>query len=162
MAVSKVVGGDETGIRVNGDKAWFWVFQNNLYTYIKAAYSRSYQSIVETFANGFPMSVYVTDSLAAQLKTKILAKQLCLTHLMRELKNFEQAFKSEWATRLKQVFKEAIKYKKQMAEDDYSGVNPKEKEFENRLSELLEIDYSNEHLKLKAFIIRLIKTGVPF
>ena len=157
VAVSKVVGGDETGIRVNGDKAWFWVFQNNLYTYIKAAYSRSYQSIVETFANGFPMSVYVTDSLAAQLKTKTLAKQLCLAHLMRELKNFEQVFKSEWATMLKQVFKEAVEYKKQMTEDDYGGANPKVKEFENRLSELLEIDYSNEHRKLRAFIKRLIK-----
>ena len=157
VAVSKVIGGDETGIKVNGEKAWFWVFQNNLNTYIKAAYSRGYQSIVETFENGFPMSVYVTDSLAAQLKTKTLAKQLCLAHLMRELKNFEQAFKSKWATKLKHIFKEAVEYKKQMREDDYGKANPKVKEFENRLSELLEIDYSKEHRKFKAFIKRLIK-----
>ena len=52
IASSKVVGGDETGIKINGDKAWFWVFQNSLYTFIKAAYSRSYQSIIETFSNG--------------------------------------------------------------------------------------------------------------
>ena len=93
----------------------------------------------------------------SQLKTKTLAKQLCLAHLMRELKNFEQTFKSEWATRLKQVFKEAIEYKKQMAMDDYGGANPKVKEFENRLSELLKVDYSKEHRKLRAFIKRLIK-----
>jgi len=31
IASSKVVGGDETGIKINGDKAWFWVFQNALY-----------------------------------------------------------------------------------------------------------------------------------
>ena len=132
VAWSKVVGGDETGIKINGDKAWFWVFQNSLYTFIKAAYSRGYQSITETFSDGFPLPVYVSDSLSAQLKTKTLAKQLCLAHLMRELKNFEQTFKSEWATRLKQVFKEAIEYKKQMTMDDYGGENPKVKEFENR------------------------------
>ena len=157
VAWSKVVGGDETGIKINGDKAWFWVFQNSLYTFIKAAYSRGYQSITETFSDGFPLSVYVSDSLSAQLKTKTLAKQLCLVHLMRELKNFEQTFKSEWATMLKQVFKEAIEYKRQMTMDDYGGANPKIKEFENRLSELLEIDYSKKHRKLRAFIKRLIK-----
>lgn len=103
------------------------------------------------------MSIYVTDSLAAQLKTKTLAKQLCLAHLTRELKNFEQALKSNWATDLKQVFKEAIEYKKLMTEDDYGGANPRVEEFENRLSKLLEIDFSNEHRKLRAFIKRLIK-----
>jgi transposase len=157
VAWSKVVGGDETGIKINGNKAWLWVFQNSFYTFIKAAYSRGYQSIAETFSDGFPLSVYVSDSLAAQLKTKTLAKQLCLAHLMRELKNFEQTFKSEWATRLKQVFKEAIEYKRQMTKDDYGGENQRVKEFERRLSELLEIDYSNKHRKLRAFIKRLNK-----
>jgi len=79
------------------------------------------------------MSVYVTDSLSAQLKTKTLAKQLCLAHLMRELKNFEQTFRSEWATRLKNVFKDAISYKREMTKDDYGGANPKVEEFENRV-----------------------------
>ena len=157
VATSKVVGGDETGIKINGDKAWFWVFQNSFYTFIKAAYSRSYQSIIETFSNGFPTSVYVSDSLAAQLKTNTMAKQLCLAHLMRELKNFEKTFNSTWASKLKQVFKEAISYKRQMMNDDYVETNPKVEEFENQLSELLKIDYSGKHQKLKAFISRLIK-----
>lgn len=157
VATSKVVGGDETGIKIDGNKAWFWVFQNSLYTFIKAAHSRGYQSIIETFSNGFPMSVYISDSLAAQLKTKTLAKQLCLAHLMRELKNFEQTFKSEWASELKQVFKEAVSYKQLMKKDDYGVANPKVEEFEKRLSELLEFDYSSQHKKLKAFIKRLIK-----
>ena len=103
---SGVVGGDETGIRVNGKKAWFWVFQNSFYTFIKSSYSRGYKTISETFPEGFPLSVYVSDSLAAQLKTPTKAKQLCMAHLIRELKNFEQALESQWATELKQLFKE--------------------------------------------------------
>jgi hypothetical protein len=56
VASSKVVGGDEIGIRINGDKAWFWVFLNSFYTFIKVAYSNGYHSITETFSD---VSVYV-------------------------------------------------------------------------------------------------------
>jgi len=41
--------------------------------------------------------------------------------------------------------------------DDYGEGNAKVEEFENRLTELLKIDYSDKHQKLKAFIKRLIK-----
>jgi transposase len=157
IATSKVVGGDESGVKIDGDKAWFWVFQNSLYTFIKVAYSRGYNSIIETFSNGFPVSIYVSDSLPAQLKINTKAKQLCLAHLMRELKNFEGALNCTWAPKLMQVFKDAISYKKQMTVEDYSKVNQQVKGFENQLTELLRIDYSDKHKKLRAFIKRLIK-----
>ena len=50
-----------------------------------------------------------------------------------------------------------IEYKRQMTMDDYGGENQKVKEFERQLSELLEIDYSRKHRRLRAFIKRLIK-----
>jgi transposase len=157
IATSKVVGGDESGVKINGSKAWFWVFQNPLYTFINVAYSRGYNTIIETFSNGFPMSIYVSDSLAAQLKINTKAKQLCLAHLMRELKSFENAFNCTWSPKLKQLFKDAISYKKQMTVEDYLGTNQKIKRFENQLTELLQIDCSGKHKKLRAFIKRLIK-----
>lgn len=157
IATSKVVGGDESGVKINGSKAWFWVFQNPLYTFIKVAYSRGYKTITETFSNGFPMSIYVSDSLAAQLKINTKAKQLCLAHLMRELKSFENAFNCTWSPKLKQLFKDAISYKKQMTVEDYLGTNQKIKGFENQLTELLQIECSGKHKKLRAFIKRLIK-----
>ena len=157
IATSKVVGGDESGVKIDGSKAWFWVFQNPLYTFIKVAYSRGYKTITETFSNGFPMSIYVSDSLAAQLKINTKAKQLCLAHLMRELKNFEIAFNCTWSPKLKQLFKDAISYKKQMAVEDYLGTNQKIKGFENQLTELLQMECSGKHKKLRAFIKRLIK-----
>ena len=157
IVTSKIVGGDESGVKINGNKAWFWVFQNPLYTFIKVAYSRGYKTIIETFSNGFPMSIYVSDSLPAQLKINTKAKQLCLAHLMGELKSFEIAFNCTWSPKLKQLFKDAISYKKQMTVDDYLGTNQKINEFENQLTELLQIDYSGKHKKLRAFIKRLIK-----
>jgi len=154
---SSVVGGDESGVKINGKKAWFWVFQNTLLTYIKVANSRAYDSITETFSNGFPNSVYVSDSLAAQLKVDTKAKQLCLAHLLRELSNFEDAFKCTWAPKMKQLFKSAILHKKEMTITDYLQVSENVKKFENKLTELLEFDYSDKHKKQKAFINRLLK-----
>jgi transposase len=121
------------------------------------AYSRGYESIIETFSNGFPNSVYVSDSLAAQLKIATKSKQLCLAHLLRELSNFEDVFNCTWASEMKQLFKSAILHKKKMDTIDYFQVSEKVKEFENKLSELLEYDYSNKHKKQKAFVNRLLK-----
>ena len=157
ISTSKVVGVDETGIKINGDKAWFWVFQNATYTFIKASCSRGYQSIIETFHKGFPSSVYVSDSLPAQLKIPTERKQLCHAHLNRELNNFEDALKSKWASKIKLLFHEAIDYKKQMNSNDYVETNQKIKNFEIRLTKLLDIEESKNHKKLNAFMGRLIK-----
>lgn len=51
---SKVIGGDETGIRVNGNKAWFWVFQNNLYTYIKLHTAEATKALLKLLKMVFP------------------------------------------------------------------------------------------------------------
>jgi len=103
------------------------------------------------------MSVYVSDSLPAQLKVNSLAKQLCLAHLSRELKKFEEVFNSSWATKMKNLFSETIEYKKQMSDIDFSKNNINVKEFEERLSDILQIDFSKKHNKEQAFLRRLIK-----
>jgi len=154
---SKVVGGDETGAHVNKDKMWFWVFQNQSLTFILASTSRGYQTIINTFSEGFPMSVYISDSLPAQLKIKTLAKQLCFAHLMRELKNCEESLNSRWAGELKELFKNALAYKKAMDQNDYSDLNTKIQEFEQSLSLLLATNLPDRHKKEKAFVRRLIK-----
>lgn len=157
ISFSAVVGGDETGIKINGKKGWLWVFQNKFLTYLKASYSRGYKTIADTFSEGFPVSVYISDSLPAQLKIKTRGKQLCMAHLMRELKNFEEVLKSQWATQLKKLFKRAVEYKKQMKPEDYSPTNQQIQKFEKRLNKLLRVDNSRQHKKQQAFQKRLIK-----
>ena len=157
VSASKVVGGDETGAHVNKDKMWFWVFQNKSLTFILASLSRSYQTVINTFSEGFPLSIYVSDSLPAQLKISSLAKQLCLAHLMRELKNFQASFESQWAGELKELFKRAIQYEKTMQKSDYAESNLKIKEFEKNISFLLAKDIQGRHKKETAFVKRLIK-----
>jgi hypothetical protein len=136
---------------------WFWVFQNKSLTFILASLSRGYQTIIDTFSEGFPVSVYISDSLPAQLKINTLAKQLCLAHLIRELKNFEIALDSIWAGELKQLFKNAIDFERTMTENDYSESNLKIIAFEQKLSILLAKEINERNQKERAFVKRLIK-----
>ena len=77
--------------------------------------------------------------------------------ILRELKKFEEAFNSDWASELKDLFKKSIAYNKEMKDSDYSTNNQRVKEYEKKLSELLKVDLSTKHKKEQAFIKRLRK-----
>jgi len=154
---SPIVGGDETGIRINGGKGWLFTFQTPLLTFLTVSLSRGYETITSLFKNGFPVSVYVTDCLPAQLKVHAKAHQICIAHLLRELNNFIDAFKCQWSVQLKQLFKQAIELKSQMNPDDYSYSNEKVVFLQQQLDELLQADPTNKQKKVRTFIKRLNK-----
>ena len=154
---SNVVGGDETGTKINGSKAWFHVWQNASLTFIVAAMTRGYKTTDLYFQKGFLKAVYVSDCWSAQLKTSAKKHQLCLTHLLRELTNFEDALNCKWSTELKLLLKKAIVIKQELQAVDYLHPPPTVTELEMELGRMLEIDASNFHSKTKAFVKRLIK-----
>jgi transposase len=153
----EVVGSDETGCHINGKKGWFHTWQNTLLTFIVASLNRGYQTIETYFPNGFPQSVYVSDCWAAQLKTNALHHQLCIVHLLRDLSNFEDALSCTWSKEMKLLFQQAIELKHKLIESDYNQPHQMIMQFEDKLESLLNVDYTNKHPKVKAFIKRLIK-----
>jgi transposase len=154
---SHVVGSDETGSRFEGKKGWFHVWQTTGLTFIVASMNRGYQTIKEYFADGFPLTVYVSDCWAAQLKVAALAHQLCIAHLLRELRNFEDALACQWSSAMKQVLQDAIVLKKQMQPKDYLVTTSAVAALEQRLSVLLQADHRTSHKKVRAFARRLNK-----
>lgn len=154
---SPVVGGDETGVKINGGKGWLFTFQTPSLTFLKVSLSRGYESISNSFENGFPASVYVTDCLAAQLKVPAKAHQICIAHLLRELNNFIDAFKCQWSIDLKQLFQQAIELESQMSPQDYFSPNEKVIHIKQQLDELLQADPANKQKKVRTFIKRLNK-----
>jgi len=54
---STVIGTDETGVKVNGDKHWFWTWQNSKLTYIVHSNTRGKLAIETNFPQGFPNAV---------------------------------------------------------------------------------------------------------
>ena len=157
VRTSPVVGSDETGCRVNGKKHWFHVWQTQTLTFIVAFASRGYAAIEEHFSDGFANSFYVSDCWASQLKVKSKKHQLCMAHLLRELTNFAEKLGSKWSTQVKELFKQAIAFKKTMTQDDYLKPPKEVAKMNEELDKLLKIDFSSFHTKKQAFIKRLIK-----
>ncbi len=87
IASSSVIGSDETGCIVNGQKYWMWTWQNAILTYIFSSDTREYRAISDNFPNGFENGVLVSDCWTAQLKTPAIKHQLCLAHLLQELRS---------------------------------------------------------------------------
>ena len=154
---SDMVGGDETLVRINGGKGWLFVFQNAVLTYLAVASSRGFASIEHLFKDGFPKAVYVTDCLAAQLKTSSMLHQICNDHLLRELNNFIDVFDCEWSKSLKALLKKALELKRGMTDEDYGMENEKVKTIETELTKILETNVEDKHKKIRAFEKRLIK-----
>jgi len=114
---SAVVGADETGCVVNGDKYWVWTWQTEKQTYIAVSPSRGYIAIENNFPQGFPNSILVSDCWAAQLKTNAKEHQICIAHLQRELNYFIELGKEKWSSKFSKIIKKALILKKEMTID---------------------------------------------
>lgn len=154
---SLVVGGDETGIKINGKKGWLWAFQTTTLTFLSASMNRGFETISRLFKNGFSVSVYVTDCLAAQLKVAVKARQICTAHLLRELNNFIETFACQWSVTMKQLLLDAIELKSKLTPQDYLHPNENVVRIQCQLDELLQTELLNKHKKLQTFIKRLHK-----
>ncbi len=151
LQVSAVVGSDETGAKVNGEKAWMHTWQDESNTYIMCHSSRGSKAIEKEFPNGFPNSILVSDAWAAQLKTPAAGHQLCLAHLQRDLKYFIETLKDPWSEKVDKLFAETLQAKR----DNLFGVdilNSFQVKLETLLSEELKLPD-----KINAFRKRLIK-----
>jgi len=155
IAISPVVGGDESGCKINGEKFWTFTWQNECNTYLSISKSRGHQGIKETFQNGLPESILVSDAWPAQLSTPAKSHQLCMAHLLRELNYFTDVLKDSWAERIKVLIENAIELKRKLQEKDYLYPIEERVNLEKRLDELLGDE--SQHTKIKAFRKRLIK-----
>lgn len=157
ISCSAVVGADETGAKINGEKAWVHTWQDRHNTLVAVSNSRGNRAINENFPDGFPMATLVSDAWAPQLSTVAKSHQLCTAHLLRELNYFMDQYKDGWSGEAKSIFLEAIKLKKAMTAGQYGGNCHGRDMLEERLDRLLERPPDEKHIKIKPFWKRLIK-----
>ena len=104
-----VIGGDETGVNIDGKNNWAWAFQNPKATYIAIHESRGSRAINDIMPEGFDQNILVTDCWSPYFKTGALSHQLCTAHLQRELKYFNQRYpKNTWVIRLTALIENAL------------------------------------------------------
>lgn len=152
ILASEVVGADETGMRLNKNLYWMWVFQNELATFVFPHSSRGKVAINSEFPNGFPDSILVTDCHSSYFKVKSEGHQICLAHLLRKLIYLTLLDeKQDWSVRMLDLLRESIhlqktegltvsgiteikeRYKKLMQED-ISALRHEFREFQKGLS----------------------------
>jgi transposase len=154
---SSVIGGDETGAKVNGKKGWFWTWQSKIATFITFSNNRGMATIDATFPDGFPQAIFVHDCWKSHFNTNAICHQICTSHSLRELKYFEERYKSSWATKFKFLLYDALKLKESLTPADYLQSISRRTYLENVLDKLL-VDIIPENMKeVLTFQKRMIK-----
>lgn len=147
------VGGDETGCKIDGNKAWMWTWQNQTNTYISPSETRKASTIKENFKDGFPNAVLAHDCWKSQINTPAKDHQLCLSHLIRELNFFIEKDKEKWSTAFKSLLQKAINLKPTLdfRLDNSYVISTIEKECQKLLDQNIDCDC----VKFKAFKKRM-------
>jgi len=151
------IGADETGMKINGDKNWAWVWQDDELTFITISDNRAGQTITNTFKDGFKNSVLVHDCWKSHFNTPALSHQICIAHLLRELNYFSERYKHKWSTVFKLLLLSGLKLKNKLNDVDYYYPIPQREVIQNRLRKLLDYPINDKHKELFTFQKRMKK-----
>jgi transposase len=154
---SGVIGTDETGVKIDGKKHWFWTWQNNRATYIVTSNNRGTTTINENVSGISGEAVLVHDCWKAHFQTPVKKHQLCTAHLERETKYLEERYKVSWPVRFRAMLKEAHKLKKQFVPADYYYPIQNRSDLEKELDNLLSEPLDPKHKEMIAFQKRITK-----
>jgi transposase len=103
---------DESGWRIAGLLAWLWCFTCKTLAYYVLTDSRAAPVVKKVLGSHFK-GILVTDFFGAYNRIQAFAKQKCVVHLLREIKQVSLRNRSkEWklfARRLKRLIHEALK-----------------------------------------------------
>lgn len=154
---SRVIGTDETGVKINGKKHWFWTWQNDRATYIASSDNRGTNTINENMNGISREAVLVHDCWKAHFKTPVGSHQLCTAHLERETKYLEERYKVDWSARFRAMLIKAHKLKKQLITAEYYYPNQPRSDLENELECLLNETLDPKHKEMISFQKRIIK-----
>jgi transposase len=103
---SRIVGCDETSVRIDGHTHWNWVFQNDQVVIHVVRNSRAASVVTETMAGHRP-SVWVSDLYGAQQGHADLW-QVCLAHQLRDCKYAIEAGDTIFAPQMKALLLRAV------------------------------------------------------
>ena len=150
------VGSDETSYRMNGKKQWIWTWQNDDFTYLYASENRGSSTITSALEGvQTDKSVLVHDCYSSHFSIDSKTHQICLAHLLRELKFLIEKRNSHWPARFRKVLLTAMDIHKK----GIAGLKQKVIEKIKRIVDLL-IDApmeSDKGAEYKNFRKRMVK-----
>ena len=152
---SKVIGTDETGVKVNGDKHWFWTWQTRYLTYIAHSNTRGKAAVDASFPQGFPDATLVRDGWRAQAGTAAKHHQTCLPHLLRHLNYLNEKYHwTQWGKSFRILLYDAMELDKRT---DLDKRHTEKTRIVQRLEGLLERPPDKKHRELHTFYKRMCR-----
>ena len=103
---ARIVGSDETGVRIDGQSCWNWVFQNAEVVIHVVRRSRGAGVVAEVMAGHRP-AIWVSDLYSAQ-RGHAAAWQICLAHQLRDCRFAAEAGDTLFAPRMKALLLRAV------------------------------------------------------
>lgn len=154
---SAVLHADETGWRVNGQGHWLWCFSSDRSTYYLIDRQRGRPVLARFFRREF-QGTLVTDFWGAYNAVVCSRRQVCLAHLLRDLKHVEQ-YKHpspQWpkfAKKLRRLLGDAMRLKRRQAELPQEEYTSRRTRLHTRLDELIATPWNDSQAQrlLKRF-----------
>ena len=106
LRCARVVCSDETGVRIDGQNGWNWVFQNDEVVIHVIRHSRGASVVAEVMAGHRP-ALWVSDLYSAQ-RGHAAAWQICLAHQLRDCRYATEAGDTIFAPRMKALLLRAV------------------------------------------------------
>lgn len=158
IAKAVVVGADETGVKVDGEKFWIHTWQDLYNTFIAVSESRGIKAVKDNFPHGFPASILVSDAWAAQLATPAQSHQLCMAHLLRDLNHLIEIYPNHgWPAKMKQLIQDSLKFRKTLQAEGFQSNKKQLDQMEVDMDALLDVELDKKYKKIIPFRKRLIK-----
>jgi hypothetical protein len=171
---SAVLHADETGWRVDGKTHWLWCFTTPRLTYYLIDRRRGSPVLAEFFRDEFAGTL-VTDFWGAYNFVQCGARQMCLAHLLRDLKFVEQYKRPgpHWppfVKKLRRLLGDAIRLHKHGNRDDPAFASRRQR-LHDRLAALIDTPWQDSQARRLIKRLRrhqgdlftfLHRTDVPF
>jgi transposase len=136
-----VLHADETGWRVNGKGHWLWCFSYTRGTYYMIDQGRGRPVLAKFFRRAFAGTL-VTDFWGAYNAVVCGKRQMCLAHLLRDLKHVEQ-YKhpsrdwAKFAKQLRRLVRDGLRLKRRQAELSAEAYKSRRNRLHARLDALM-------------------------
>jgi hypothetical protein len=152
-----VLHADETGWRVNGKGHWLWCFSYDRGTVYLIDRQRGRPVLAKFFRQEFAGTL-VTDFWGAYNAVVCSRRQVCVAHLLRDLKHVEQ-YKhpsKNWrpfAKKLRRIIRDALRLKRRQTELSADTYTSRCQRLETRLDALIATPWKDKQAKrlLKRF-----------
>jgi transposase len=156
---ARIIGSDETTVRVNGRTHWNWVFQNEQVVIHVIRPTRG-RAVVEEVLGGHRPQIWVSDLFGAQRGSHADEWQVCLAHQLRDLRYAIEAGDDVFAPRLKALLLRAILLARRRFELKESTRLEYRRRLERELTAILALQPSNRHGQRLQKRYRKVRNGL--